>query len=55
ALALQAKLLLEAGNTVVSDAFIGSRLAGGGRAYGALPRGVDVQALVARATPVWQR
>ncbi len=51
ALALQAKLLLEAGNAVVSDAFIDSRLTGGGRVYGALPRGVDVEALVARATP----
>ncbi|MGO1210367.1 MAG: hypothetical protein ACTMIS_25980, partial [Pseudomonas putida] len=38
---------------VVSDAFIGSRLTGGGRAYGALPRGVDVLALVSRATPAW--
>ncbi|ADR62126.1 acyl-CoA dehydrogenase family protein [Pseudomonas putida] len=53
ALALQAKLLLEAGNADVSDAFIGSRLAGGGRVYGALPRGVDVMALVTRATPAW--
>ncbi|MDH4553189.1 acyl-CoA dehydrogenase family protein [Pseudomonas sp. BN607] len=53
ALALQAKLLLEAGNAVVSDAFIGSRLTGSGRVYGALPRGVDVEALVARATPAW--
>ncbi|MEJ5865394.1 acyl-CoA dehydrogenase family protein [Pseudomonas farsensis] len=53
ALALQAKLLLEAGNATVSDAFIASRLAGGGRAYGALPRGVDAEALVARATPLW--
>ncbi|WP_277052825.1 acyl-CoA dehydrogenase family protein [Zestomonas thermotolerans] len=51
ALALQAKLLLEAGNSTVSDAFIASRLAGGGRVYGTLPRGVDVEALVARATP----
>lgn len=51
ALALQAKLLLEAGNATVSDAFIGSRLSGSGRAYGALPRGVDTAALVARATP----
>nr|MBO2511917.1 DNA alkylation response protein [Gammaproteobacteria bacterium] len=51
ALALQAKLLLEAGNNTVSDAFIASRLAGGGRVYGTLPRGVDVEALVARATP----
>ncbi len=54
ALALQAKLLLEAGNAAVSDAFIGSRLSSaGGRTYGALPRGVDTQALVARATPAW--
>lgn len=53
ALALQAKLLLEAGNADVSDAFIGSRLAGGGRVYGALPRGVNVMALVTRATPAW--
>lgn len=53
ALALQAKLLLEAGNAVVSDAFIGSRLNGGGRVYGALPRGIDVEVLVARATPAW--
>ena len=51
AVALQAKLLLEAGNATVSDAFIGSRLGGGGRVYGTLPRGTDVEALVARATP----
>ena len=52
ALALQAKLLLEAGNSVVSDAFIASRLGGqGGRVYGTLPRGLDVEALVARSTP----
>ncbi|MCY1292855.1 hypothetical protein D9M70_420970 [compost metagenome] len=51
AIALQAKLLLEAGNPVVSDAFIASRLDDGGRVYGTLPRGVDVEALVARATP----
>ena len=50
ALALQARLLLEAGNATVSDAFIGSRLTGGGRVYGTLPRGVDVQALVARSS-----
>ncbi|AQZ94933.1 acyl-CoA dehydrogenase family protein [Halopseudomonas phragmitis] len=51
AVALQAKLLLEAGNTTVSDAFIASRLDGHGRVYGTLPRGLDVEALVARATP----
>jgi putative acyl-CoA dehydrogenase len=52
ALGLQAKLLLEGGDCAVSDAFIASRLAGGGRAYGTLPRGCDVAALVQRATPV---
>ncbi|MED5610649.1 acyl-CoA dehydrogenase family protein [Pseudomonas sp. JH-2] len=51
AVALQAKLLLEAGNATVADAFIGSRLGNGGRVYGTLPRGTDVEALVARATP----
>ncbi|PCC97613.1 acyl-CoA dehydrogenase family protein [Halopseudomonas pelagia] len=51
AVALQARLLLEAGNEVVSDAFIVSRIAGRGRAYGTLPRGIDVAALVDRSTP----
>ncbi|MNP81322.1 hypothetical protein D3C76_1796450 [compost metagenome] len=53
AVGLQAKLLLEAGNTAVSDAFIASRLSGNGRVYGVLPRGVDVAALVQRSTPNW--
>ncbi|BCD86553.1 acyl-CoA dehydrogenase [Pseudomonas solani] len=51
AVGLQAKLLLEAGNATVSDAFIASRLGHGGRVYGTLPRGVDVEALMARSTP----
>uniref|UniRef100_UPI0028A67D65 acyl-CoA dehydrogenase family protein n=1 Tax=Pseudomonas sp. TaxID=306 RepID=UPI0028A67D65 len=51
ALGLQAKLLLEAGNAAVSDAFIASRLGDGGREYGTLPRGVDTEALLARSTP----
>ncbi|UAW99201.1 acyl-CoA dehydrogenase family protein [Halopseudomonas nanhaiensis] len=51
AIALQARLLLEAGNETVSDAFISSRLTGQGRAFGTLPRGIDVQKLVARSTP----
>ncbi|WP_236233537.1 acyl-CoA dehydrogenase family protein [Pseudomonas tohonis] len=51
AVGLQAKLLLEAGNATVSDAFIASRLGHGGRVYGTLPRGVDVEALLARSTP----
>ena len=48
---LQAKLLLEAGNATVSDAFIASRLGQGGRVYGTLPRGIDAAALLARSTP----
>ncbi|WP_219406183.1 acyl-CoA dehydrogenase family protein [Pseudomonas sp. Colony2] len=52
AVALQAKLLLEAGNASVSDGFIASRLGeSSGRVYGTLPRGVDVEAIVARSTP----
>ena len=44
-------LLLEAGNSDVSDAFIGSRLQGSARVYGTLPRGLNVAAIVARSTP----
>ena len=51
AVTLQAKLLLEAGNAAVSDAFIASRLGGHGRVYGTLPRGLDVSALLARSAP----
>ena len=51
ALALQAKLLLEAGNSAVSDGFIASRLEHRAGAYGTLPRGVDVDALVQRSAP----
>lgn len=51
AVGLQAKLLLEAGNSEVSDAFIASRLGSTGRVYGALPRGLNVEAIVARSTP----
>jgi putative acyl-CoA dehydrogenase len=54
AVALQAKLLLEAGNASVSDGFIASRLGeSSGRVYGTLPRGVDVEAIVARSTPLF--
>jgi len=49
ALALQAKLLLASGNTLVAEAFIASRLGEGGRVYGTLPRGIDAPALIARA------
>ncbi|MCI3947224.1 acyl-CoA dehydrogenase family protein [Pseudomonas syringae] len=51
AVAVQAKLLLEAGNAAVSDGFIAGRLASGGRVYGALPRGVEVETLLRRASP----
>lgn len=50
-LGLQATLLLQAGNSDVSDAFIASRLHGSARTYGALPRGLNVAAIVARSTP----
>lgn len=54
AVALQAKLLLEAGNASVSDGFIASRLGeSSGRVYGTLPRGVEVEAIVARSTPLF--
>jgi putative acyl-CoA dehydrogenase len=52
AVALQAKLLLEAGNAAVSDAFIASRLGGGGRVYGACRAG-GCRGAGRRATPVW--
>ncbi|RPH64102.1 MAG: isovaleryl-CoA dehydrogenase [Burkholderiales bacterium] len=52
ALALQAALLVQHGLAVVADAFCASRLAASGRHnYGALPRGVDCAAIIARATP----
>ena len=51
AIGLQAKLLLEAGNAAVSDAFIASRLEGHGRVYGTLPRGLDIDALLSRSAP----
>ncbi|MCQ4234939.1 acyl-CoA dehydrogenase family protein [Pseudomonas stutzeri] len=50
AVALQAKLLLEAGNNAVSDAFIASRLEGRGRVvYGTLPRGLQIDAVLRRS------
>ncbi|QHE99308.1 acyl-CoA dehydrogenase family protein [Pseudomonas cannabina pv. alisalensis] len=51
AVALQGKLLLEAGNAAVSDGFIAGRIASGGRVYGALPRGVEVETLLRRSSP----
>jgi len=54
ALGLQAKLLLEAGDATISDAFIASRLGGSGRAFGVLPRGLAVADIVLRSTPAPQ-
>ena len=53
ALGWQASLLIRAGCTAVSDAFIASRLSGHrGQLYGALPAGVDCQAIINRAWPI---
>ena len=52
ALALQGSLLVRHAPPEVADAFCASRLAGdAGLAYGTLPKGVDVAAIVARHTP----
>jgi putative acyl-CoA dehydrogenase len=52
ALALQASLLLRAGNTVVAEAFILSRLQHQrGLAFGTLPKGVPHQAIIDRNRP----
>ena len=52
ALALQAALLLQSAPDFVADGFCRSRLESRGQhQYGALPRGVDVRAIIARARP----
>jgi putative acyl-CoA dehydrogenase len=52
ALAMQAALLVQHAPAAVADAFCASRLASTGHhQFGALPRGVDCRAIVARATP----
>ena len=52
ALALQASLLVRHAPALVSDAFCQSRLGQVGQHnYGTLPRGIDVGAIIARATP----
>ncbi|MFH1330069.1 MAG: acyl-CoA dehydrogenase family protein [Actinomycetota bacterium] len=51
AVLLQASLLLRHSPAFVSDAFVAARLSDPGVAYGALPAGVDVKAIVARAMP----
>jgi putative acyl-CoA dehydrogenase len=52
ALALQGALLVQGRHPAVADAFCATRLAGDwGRAFGALPRGLDVGAIIDRAAP----
>jgi putative acyl-CoA dehydrogenase len=48
-LAFQASLLVRHAPPAVSDAFCAGRLAGGGRAFGTLPAGIDGAAIVQRA------
>ncbi|MEZ5573053.1 MAG: acyl-CoA dehydrogenase family protein [Halioglobus sp.] len=53
ALTMQASLLVQAGNHAVADAFIASRLGqSGDRNFGTLPRGLDLEAILQRASPV---
>ncbi len=52
ALVLQGALLVQFAHPAVADAFCASRLAGDwGRAFGTLPPGVDLAAIVSRSTP----
>jgi putative acyl-CoA dehydrogenase len=52
ALALQASLLVRHAPEPVADAFVATRLAGdGGLHYGTIPAGIDVGAILDRATP----
>ena len=49
---LQGSLLVRGGDPAVAGAFCASRLDGdGGRAYGTLPAGVDLRAIVDRHRP----
>ena len=52
ALVLQGSLLVRNGHPAVADAFCASRLDGDrGLAFGTLPSGLDLAAIIARATP----
>ncbi len=54
ALALQGALLVRGGDPAVADAFCATRLSGeGGHAFGALPPGLDVDAVLARVLPAF--
>jgi putative acyl-CoA dehydrogenase len=51
-LVLQASLLVRHGHPAVADAFCATRLGGDwGHAYGTLPSGLDLTAIISRATP----
>jgi len=54
ALAMQGSLLLRQGNSAISDAFCASRLSpqSDGLVYGNLPHGLDLAAIIKRATPL---
>lgn len=49
ALALQASVLIQAGNSNVSDAFCAARLQDRGLAFGTLPTGIDLRSIINRA------
>ena len=52
ALVLQGSLLVRHGHPAVVDAFCASRLGGDwGRAFGTLPSGIDLSAIIERARP----
>ena len=51
ALALQGSLLVRHGDPAVAEAFLASRLGGGGSVYGTLPPGLDLAAIVDRHRP----
>jgi putative acyl-CoA dehydrogenase len=52
AVVLQGALLVRHGHPAVADAFCASRVAGDrGAAFGTLPPGLDLAAIVERATP----
>jgi putative acyl-CoA dehydrogenase len=52
-LSLQGALLVHFAPNAVADGFCASRLAGEpGRAFGTLPGGIDLAAVITRATPV---
>ena len=51
ALALQGSLLVRHGDPAVAEAFLASRLGGGGAVYGTLPPGLELAAIVERHRP----